>query len=109
MRFSIACSPKSGRPATPAASSNARTSSRRTNCGSIGRLSLPRDRGRGEHQAVLDARLLIDDSFNAFITTVDHGAGGSGPFAGMTLAVKDLFDTAGVRTTYGSALYREHV
>jgi aspartyl-tRNA(Asn)/glutamyl-tRNA(Gln) amidotransferase subunit A len=28
---------------------------------------------------------------------------------GVTLAVKDLFDTAGVRTTYGSAVFRDHV
>src|SRR4029450_5738378 len=28
---------------------------------------------------------------------------------GRTLAVKDLFDTAGIRTTYGSGLYRDHV
>ena len=28
---------------------------------------------------------------------------------GPTLAVKDLFDTAGVRTTYGSAIYADHV
>ena len=28
---------------------------------------------------------------------------------GVRLAVKDLFDTAGVRTTYGSAIFREHV
>jgi aspartyl-tRNA(Asn)/glutamyl-tRNA(Gln) amidotransferase subunit A len=39
-----------------------------------------------------------------FITEVD-AAGGGGP----TLAVKDLFDTAGVRTTYGSAIFRDHV
>jgi aspartyl-tRNA(Asn)/glutamyl-tRNA(Gln) amidotransferase subunit A len=29
--------------------------------------------------------------------------------AGIALAVKDLFDTAGVRTTYGSAIFRNHV
>jgi aspartyl-tRNA(Asn)/glutamyl-tRNA(Gln) amidotransferase subunit A len=29
--------------------------------------------------------------------------------AGIRLAVKDLFDTAGVRTTYGSAIFRDHV
>jgi aspartyl-tRNA(Asn)/glutamyl-tRNA(Gln) amidotransferase subunit A len=29
--------------------------------------------------------------------------------AGTRLAVKDLFDTAGVRTTYGSAIFAEHV
>jgi aspartyl-tRNA(Asn)/glutamyl-tRNA(Gln) amidotransferase subunit A len=28
---------------------------------------------------------------------------------GIRLAVKDLFDTAGVRTTYGSAIYADHV
>jgi aspartyl-tRNA(Asn)/glutamyl-tRNA(Gln) amidotransferase subunit A len=38
-----------------------------------------------------------------FITEVEPAT------AGTTLAVKDLFDTAGVRTTYGSALYRDHV
>jgi aspartyl-tRNA(Asn)/glutamyl-tRNA(Gln) amidotransferase subunit A len=27
----------------------------------------------------------------------------------VRLAVKDLFDTAGIRTTYGSAIFREHV
>jgi aspartyl-tRNA(Asn)/glutamyl-tRNA(Gln) amidotransferase subunit A len=29
--------------------------------------------------------------------------------AGLRLAVKDLFDTAGVRTTYGSAIFRDHI
>jgi len=38
-----------------------------------------------------------------FITEID--AGGDG----VTLAVKDLFDTAGVRTTYGSAIFRDHL
>ena len=31
------------------------------------------------------------------------------PLEGVPVAVKDLFDTAGVRTTYGSAIYRDHV
>ena len=29
--------------------------------------------------------------------------------AGRRLAVKDLFDTAGIRTTYGSAVFADHV
>src|SRR5437764_3369887 len=37
IRFSIAPSPKRGRPDTPSASANARTSEKRTNCGSIAR------------------------------------------------------------------------
>jgi amidase len=28
---------------------------------------------------------------------------------GIRLAVKDLFDTAGLRTTYGSILFADHV
>jgi aspartyl-tRNA(Asn)/glutamyl-tRNA(Gln) amidotransferase subunit A len=32
-----------------------------------------------------------------------------GPLAGVPIAVKDLFDTAGVRTTYGSPMFSEHV
>jgi aspartyl-tRNA(Asn)/glutamyl-tRNA(Gln) amidotransferase subunit A len=39
-----------------------------------------------------------------WITEVE-AADGDGP----TLAVKDLFDTAGVRTTYGSSIFRDHV
>jgi len=38
-----------------------------------------------------------------FITALEA----DGP--GVTLAVKDLFDTAGVRTTYGSAVFADHV
>src|SRR3954463_15239991 len=39
-----------------------------------------------------------------FITELDQADAG-----GTTLAVKDLFDTAGVRTTYGSPISAEHV
>jgi aspartyl-tRNA(Asn)/glutamyl-tRNA(Gln) amidotransferase subunit A len=52
---------------------------------------------------------MSGDPYNAFITQVEPGPGGAGPLAGRTLAVKDLFDTAGIRTTYGSAIYADHV
>jgi aspartyl-tRNA(Asn)/glutamyl-tRNA(Gln) amidotransferase subunit A len=32
-----------------------------------------------------------------------------GPLAGVPVAWKDLIDTAAIRTTYGSAIYRDHV
>ena len=52
---------------------------------------------------------MNDDRWNAFITRVEPAEPGAGPLSGRTLAVKDLFDTAGVRTTYGSGLYADHV
>ena len=33
----------------------------------------------------------------------------TGPLAGVPLLVKDIFDTAGVRTTYGSGIFRDNV
>jgi aspartyl-tRNA(Asn)/glutamyl-tRNA(Gln) amidotransferase subunit A len=52
---------------------------------------------------------VSEDRWNAFITRVEPGEERPGPLAGRTLAVKDLFDTAGIRTTYGSKIYEPHV
>ena len=51
------------------------------------------------------------DPWNAAITWLDEPLVRSpfGPLAGRTLLVKDLIDTAGIRTTYGSRIYAEHV
>jgi aspartyl-tRNA(Asn)/glutamyl-tRNA(Gln) amidotransferase subunit A len=60
-------------------------------------------------------RLDAADGLNAVITPcADQAlarvrAGVSGRLAGVPLAVKDLFDTAGVRTTYGSRIHAAHV
>jgi len=64
----------------------------------------------------------VTDEFGAFITlTLDtareeakqaeraYKDGTARPLEGLTLAVKDLFDTAGVRTTYGSKIFADHV
>ncbi len=54
---------------------------------------------------------LSTDPFNTCITWLDEPLTGAshGPLSGRTLLVKDLVDTAGVRTTYGSRIYAEHV
>jgi aspartyl-tRNA(Asn)/glutamyl-tRNA(Gln) amidotransferase subunit A len=53
---------------------------------------------------------LTDEALNAVITPVEPAAEHSaGPLAGRTLLVKDLIETAGVRTTYGSRIYADHV
>jgi Asp-tRNA(Asn)/Glu-tRNA(Gln) amidotransferase A subunit family amidase len=50
------------------------------------------------------------DPYNAVITPVEpHGEPPPGRLSGRTLLVKDLIDTAGVRTTYGSRIYSDHV
>ena len=48
---------------------------------------------------------------NAVITWLDGAAARRrrGPLAGRTVLVKDLIDTAGIRTTYGSRIYGDHV
>jgi aspartyl-tRNA(Asn)/glutamyl-tRNA(Gln) amidotransferase subunit A len=53
----------------------------------------------------------VTESLNAGITWLEEALQrrSEGPLAGRTLLVKDLIDTAGVRTTYGSKLYADHV
>jgi aspartyl-tRNA(Asn)/glutamyl-tRNA(Gln) amidotransferase subunit A len=53
---------------------------------------------------------VTTDPCNAVITWVDPPAQPRpGPLSGRTLLVKDLIDTAGVRTTYGSRIHAEHI
>jgi len=50
------------------------------------------------------------DPFNAVISWVEDPAEAKpGPLSGKRLLVKDLIDTAGIRTTYGSKIYADHV
>jgi aspartyl-tRNA(Asn)/glutamyl-tRNA(Gln) amidotransferase subunit A len=49
------------------------------------------------------------DGWNAIITEVEPVEPLPGPLHGKRLVVKDLIDTAGVRTTYGSRIYAGHV
>jgi len=51
----------------------------------------------------------VSDPFNAIITTVEPAAARPGPLHGRRLLVKDLIDTAGIRTTYGSQIYADHI
>jgi len=53
---------------------------------------------------------VTDDFYNAVIIWVEPPAETRpGALSGRTLLVKDLIDTAGVRTTYGSKIYADHV
>jgi aspartyl-tRNA(Asn)/glutamyl-tRNA(Gln) amidotransferase subunit A len=50
------------------------------------------------------------DPYNALITRIEPDPEvRSGPLSGKRLLVKDLIDTAGIRTTYGSKIYGDHV
>src|SRR3954451_23423330 len=50
-----------------------------------------------------DSVRALADLEHIWITELDPAPGG------LRLAVKDLFDTAGIRTTYGSAIFEDHV
>jgi aspartyl-tRNA(Asn)/glutamyl-tRNA(Gln) amidotransferase subunit A len=64
------------------------------------------DQGIGAYLTVTAERALEQ----AHRARADVAAGRPlGPLHGVPVGVKDLFDTAGIRTTYGSALYRDHV
>jgi Asp-tRNA(Asn)/Glu-tRNA(Gln) amidotransferase A subunit family amidase len=53
----------------------------------------------------------MTDDLNAGITWLDEPLQGKpdGRLAGRTVLVKDLIDTAGIRTTYGSRIYEDNV
>jgi amidase len=56
----------------------------------------------------------LDRRLNAFLTVADAGrlpreTVSHGPLAGVPVAIKDLTDTAGLRTTYGSVLYADNI
>jgi aspartyl-tRNA(Asn)/glutamyl-tRNA(Gln) amidotransferase subunit A len=53
----------------------------------------------------------VTDAYNAGITWLDEPLRGAegGRLAGRTVLVKDLIDTAGIRTTYGSRIYADNV
>jgi aspartyl-tRNA(Asn)/glutamyl-tRNA(Gln) amidotransferase subunit A len=68
-------------------------------------------------EAVADAlaRIAAQPELNAVITVCEEQAvararaGVSGALAGVPVLIKDLIDTAGVRTTYASSIYADHV
>jgi Asp-tRNA(Asn)/Glu-tRNA(Gln) amidotransferase A subunit family amidase len=61
------------------------------------------------------ARIAARPELNAVITTCEEQAvararaGVRGALAGVPVLIKDLVDTAGIRTTYGSSIYADHV
>jgi aspartyl-tRNA(Asn)/glutamyl-tRNA(Gln) amidotransferase subunit A len=74
-------------------------------------------------QACLERIDSLNPTLNAFITVTAESAltaarsaetqiargGWKGPLHGIPIAVKDLLDTAGIRTTAGSALFKDRV
>lgn len=55
-----------------------------------------------------ESRCALPDDLGAFVPHAplgDYGPGGDGPLEGMTLAVKDLFDVAGLVTGGGTPAY----
>lgn len=66
-----------------------------------------------EAVAACRARIRVTNDALAAFTVVNEAAASpvaAGlPLAGICVGVKDLYDTAGMTTTYGSPIYRDHV
>jgi amidase len=52
---------------------------------------------------------LVPERALADAAAADRARTPLGPLHGLPIAIKDLVDTAGIRTTYGSPLYADHV
>jgi aspartyl-tRNA(Asn)/glutamyl-tRNA(Gln) amidotransferase subunit A len=65
-----------------------------------------------EREPAVNAFITLDlDAARAEAVAAEREYGGGRPrlLAGIPVAVKDIFDTAGLRTTYGSAIFTDHV
>lgn len=51
----------------------------------------------------------LDPEPNAFVTVCEPGEPADGPFRGVPLPIKDLHETAGIRTTFSSRAYADYV
>jgi len=65
-----------------------------------------RDEGIGAVWTVTEERALAEA---AAVDAALARGDAPGPLAGVPVGWKDLIDTAGIRTTYGSAIWRDHV
>src|SRR6478609_6378208 len=99
----------------------------RTVAGTIAPIAAAVRDGRIAAEAILDAALAristLDGRLHAFCTIDEAGARAAaraiddrvaqgapvGALAGVPVAVKDLISTHGLRTTFGSRLYADHV
>ncbi|MCY3698776.1 MAG: amidase family protein [Gemmatimonadetes bacterium] len=64
------------------------------------------------HNAELNAVVTVNPAAEAEAAAVDASLGAGedpGPLAGLVVGIKDVTETAGLRTTYGSPLFADHV
>lgn len=62
------------------------------------------------HDARLSAFMTVDaDAARCQADACDAARGPTGPLHGVPIAVKDLTNTRGLRTTYGSLLFQNHI
>ncbi len=64
----------------------------------------------GELFAMYRARIdRLDPELNAFVTLCEAAEPADGPFRGVPLPIKDLSETAGIRTTFSSRAFADYV
>jgi Asp-tRNA(Asn)/Glu-tRNA(Gln) amidotransferase A subunit family amidase len=68
----------------------------------------PEDRGRGL-QARLDVIRDIEPSIHAWVAVKPEQPAGGGPLAGIPYGAKDVIETRGLATEYGSPIYKGRI
>jgi Asp-tRNA(Asn)/Glu-tRNA(Gln) amidotransferase A subunit family amidase len=72
-------------------------------------LNASRDERARELQACLDRIRELDPSIHAWVQVQPQPATGDGPLAGIPFAAKDIIETRGLATEYGSPIYKGRV
>jgi amidase len=72
-------------------------------------LRAPRDERERARQACLDRIRTRDPSIHAWVQVLPQPATGDGPLAGIPFGAKDIIETRGLATEYGSPIYKGRI
>jgi len=72
-------------------------------------LRAPREERERAQQACLDRIRTLDPSIHAWVQVSPQPATGDGPLDGIPFGVKDIIETRGLATEYGSPLYKGRI
>jgi Asp-tRNA(Asn)/Glu-tRNA(Gln) amidotransferase A subunit family amidase len=81
----------------------------RSSAGLAGWLGLSREERERKLQACLDVIRELDPAIHAWVQVQPQTPQGEGPLGGIPFGVKDIIETRGLATEYGSPIYRGRI